>query len=616
MDILTPFEISKLDVMKILIYLRKSRAEGKETVEDVLARHERILQDYAIQTFGERIPDRNIHREVVSGETIRERDEIQKVFQRIEKEEIQAILVIEPQRISRGDMSDCGRVVNILKYSETLVLTITKTYDLNNKFDKELFESQLLQGNKYLEYQKEIMERGRQLSLREGKFIGSIAPYGYEREPLSKGFKLKKHPEEGPIVELIFDMYLKQNKTAQDIADHLNIRGITTRHDARWTHQTINSILKLEYYYGAVRWGKNPTIKKLIDGDIQKVRVRASKYTITKGMHEPFVTKEDWDIAQERIKNNTHPNQNNEKNFRNPLRGIIVCAHCGYAITVMVNRPTKMNKRRRVRKYDLDKDKLNSVLREARFKKGVHLRAMAKELGIKEHLLVSWCAPNTDKTYYSDTFDKAWPILKLYLDIETDEFDKAIISAKDPRQLDDLLRCTTRDCVCKMSMLPKIEKQILDDLEDVLKEFKLYVDNYEEEIIRERDNVDKATARLRKKLDALKQERKNLLRAWNREEYSYEDYTELKTDIENEMEIVENDIAILEASEKNDKLIRYKKAIPILDKCLREYDTMTVPEKNEILKALIERVEYSKTTSLHGTSNGIDNTKITTYLKI
>jgi hypothetical protein len=52
MDILTPFEISKLDVMKILIYLRKSRAEGKETVEDVLARHERILQDYAIQTFG------------------------------------------------------------------------------------------------------------------------------------------------------------------------------------------------------------------------------------------------------------------------------------------------------------------------------------------------------------------------------------------------------------------------------------------------------------------------------------------------------------------------------------------------------------------------------------
>jgi hypothetical protein len=282
----------------------------------------------------------------------------------------------------------------------------------------------------------------------------------------------------------------------------------------------------------------------------------------------------------------------------------------------MINRPTKMNKRRRVRKYELDKNKLNSVLREARFKKGVHLRAMAKELGIKEHLLVSWCAPNTDKTYYSDTFDKAWPILKLYLDIKTDEFDKAIISAEDPRQLDDLLRCTTRDCVCKMSMLPKIEKQILDDLEDVLKEFKLYVDNYEEEIIRERDNVDKATARLRKKLDALKQERKNLLRAWNREEYSYEDYTELKTDIENEMEIVENDIAILEASEKNDKLIRYKKAIPILDKCLREYDTMTVPEKNEILKALIERVEYSKTTSLHGTSNGIDNTKITTYLKI
>ena len=70
------------------------------------------------------------------------------------EENIKGILVVEPQRVSRGDMSDCGRVVNILKYSNTLCITVTKTYDLNNKFDKELFEAQLLQGNKYLEYHK------------------------------------------------------------------------------------------------------------------------------------------------------------------------------------------------------------------------------------------------------------------------------------------------------------------------------------------------------------------------------------------------------------------------------------------------------------------------------
>lgn len=111
MNIITPYELGKISVHKIILYLRKSRAEGKESVEEVLARHEKILQDYALQVFGEKIPEENIYREVVSGETIDERVEIKKVFHRLEKEDIDILLVVEPQRISRGDMLDCGRVV-------------------------------------------------------------------------------------------------------------------------------------------------------------------------------------------------------------------------------------------------------------------------------------------------------------------------------------------------------------------------------------------------------------------------------------------------------------------------------------------------------------------------
>ena len=79
MNIITAYELSKISVEDIIIYLRKSRAERNETVEEVLARHERILQDYAIETFGEKIPEKNIYREVVSGETLDERCEIKKV---------------------------------------------------------------------------------------------------------------------------------------------------------------------------------------------------------------------------------------------------------------------------------------------------------------------------------------------------------------------------------------------------------------------------------------------------------------------------------------------------------------------------------------------------------
>ena len=616
MNIITPYELSRISVAKILIYLRKSRSEGKETVEEVLSRHEKILQEFAVQTWGEQIPEINIHREVVSGETITEREEIQKVFKRIEDEGIEVLLVIEPQRISRGDMLDCGRVVNILKYSNTLVATITKTYDLNNKFDKEIFESQLLQGNKYLEYQKEIMDRGRQLSLREGKFLGSIPPYGYVREALSKGFKLTKHPEESKIVEMIFNMTIKENKSAMEIAKYLNANEVPTRTGIRWVRAAITSILRHEVYYGAIRWGRDKVQKKSIGGEIVKIRKKGKDYTLINGLHEAIVSKEDWDLAQEIVTGRTAPRVRKNGDLKNPLAGLIKCGACGYAIIISDNRPPQSARRKRVRRYELDVEKLNKTLKEARESKGIPLVKMSEDLGIKYHHVANWCSRKIEKTYYSHEFNRMWPVIKLYLGIDTDEFDAAIISADDPKELDKMLRCSDLTCSTKRSMYSKVENMILDDLKKVLKEFKYYVDNYEEEIVIERSNNDKAIAKINKKIESLKEERKNLLRAWNRKEYEYEDYRDLRDDIENEIQIAMNDLETLETSEKNDTLSRYKKGIPMLENCLNEYHNLSTTEKNEVLKSIIDKVIYTKNTSKHHSSTGMDDTKIITYLKI
>ena len=45
-----------MSTQEYLIYLRKSRQDNpQETVEEVLARHETQLQEYAVKTFGYRI---------------------------------------------------------------------------------------------------------------------------------------------------------------------------------------------------------------------------------------------------------------------------------------------------------------------------------------------------------------------------------------------------------------------------------------------------------------------------------------------------------------------------------------------------------------------------------
>ena len=48
---------------EVIVYLRKSRADNpSESVEEVLAKHEKMLQEKALKEFGREIPEENIYR--------------------------------------------------------------------------------------------------------------------------------------------------------------------------------------------------------------------------------------------------------------------------------------------------------------------------------------------------------------------------------------------------------------------------------------------------------------------------------------------------------------------------------------------------------------------------
>ena len=615
MNIITPYDLAKIDVQDIIMYLRKSRAERNETVEEVLARHEKILQDYAIQTFGKKIPEENIYREVVSGETLDERIEIKKVFTRLEKEPIRALLVVEPQRISRGGMSDCGRVVDIIKYTETLVVTITKTYDLDNKFDKEIFEAQLLQGNKYLEYHKEIMDRGKALSIREGKYVGSTPPFGYDRKALDKGFMLVKNKNEAPTVETIFNLFVDENLSTTEISHYLNKYHMQPRKSEAWNDGMVRHVLKNDVYYGSLSWGKRPIVKKLIDGEINKIRITADDYMLVRGLQEPIVSKETWDIAQEKIKGHSSARVGSNRELQNPLAGLVFCKKCGYSLVRVKN--TRGDKsRKKVRKYKLDKLTLRDFLRDAKEHKGCSYQQIADFLNTPKHTVIPWFDPRDDKVYYNETFSEKWYELKFLLEIDKTEFDKQVTTYTKPKPLNDTFMCSNQNCDMVSCVLQKLEKEILNELKHQLKDFNYYVDNYEEEIIKERKDNQKIITKLTNKLTNLNTEMKNLRRAYNREEFTYDEYLEDKKDIENEIESLKEQLEEFSNSDESDTLIKYKKAIPILTKCIDEYDNLSIAEKNENLKSIIEKITYYKTKRLNWRKNEEDDMKIHIELKL
>lgn len=327
----TPYKV--LSTEAYIIYLRKSRADNpNESVEEILAKHEVMLQELAERELGGRIPDHCIFREVVSGETIDERPEICKVLNAIENPATVTVLVVEPQRLSRGDLEDCGRIVNAFRYSKTKVMTLQMTYDLNNKMHRKFFEQELMRGNDYLEYTKEILLRGRIASVKKGNYIGNTAPFGFNKIYDKIGPTLE-HNDDTEAVRMIFDLYLNKGMTYLQIARYLDSIGIKPAKGEIWEKSSVRNIMRNDHYAGWVHFGYQKTEIHYENGQMIKKRnmpANKEEMIVAKGRHTPIVSQEIFDMANAKMDNN--PRAKNDAPLQNILAGLLFCSKCGKAL--------------------------------------------------------------------------------------------------------------------------------------------------------------------------------------------------------------------------------------------------------------------------------------------
>lgn len=322
---------------EVLDYLRKSQSDDPNlTVEEVLAKHEAILDEMSERLLGGKVPEENKFREVVSGETLKDRPEINRVLRLIESPKYKAIKCVEPQRLTRGDLEDIGRLMKLLKHTNTLVITQERIYDLREEYDWEAFERKLKQGNEYLEYYKKIQKRGRELSVASGNYIASIAPYGYDKTTVMDGKKkcptLKINPEQAEVVRMVFDMYVNQDMGRVTIAKRLNELGIKPMNGGLWAQDTIKSMLENEHYMGKVKWNYRKTVVVVEDGEIRKTQPKAKigEYLIYEGKHEAIISEELFRAAREKQGRNHRAKAKTK--VRNPLAGLVFC-QCGRAMS-------------------------------------------------------------------------------------------------------------------------------------------------------------------------------------------------------------------------------------------------------------------------------------------
>ena len=174
------------------------------------------------------------------------------------------------------------------------------------------------------------LQRGREISVSEGKFVGNIAPFGYDRIKLkdAKGYTLSINQNEAPVVKEIFRLYTFEGNTINSIVKQLNDMNLKPRISNEWTISSVKDILSNPTYIGKIAWNRRKQKKKTKNGHLIISRPRNQDYLIYDGLHEPIIDYKTWDLVQEKRKQNT-PKVKHSNQIQNPLVGLVFCEKCG-----------------------------------------------------------------------------------------------------------------------------------------------------------------------------------------------------------------------------------------------------------------------------------------------
>lgn len=330
------------------IYLRKSRAdvEAEKLGEgETLARHKKILTDLAARKS---LYVGKIYQEIVSGETIAARPEIQNLIKDCYAGMWRGIIIIDVDRLSRGNQGDMQTIMDCLKFSNNrnglLVVTPTKTYDVShNPDDEEYMEFVLFMSRREYKTIQKRLERGRRQAVVEGNYMGSYRPYGYDILKTRTGRTLVQNEHEAPVVKNIYEWAVNENMTPGKIARRLDALGVPTyTGEPEWSIATVKTILTNPTYTGKVRWNDRMRIKTMVDGHLVSSRPRSNHtehYMLYEGKHKAIVSDELFEAASHRF--HSDKTKSNLK-LKNPLAGILVCKNCQRAMVYQTynGRPT------------------------------------------------------------------------------------------------------------------------------------------------------------------------------------------------------------------------------------------------------------------------------------
>lgn len=298
------------NIKHVAVYLRLSRDEENQGIEQVLANHRQTL----ISLCNENKWSYELFEEVASSSTIINREKMVKLLDRVEQNYYDAVVVMDVDRLSRNEF-DASLIKRILLETETYIVTPYRMYDLTKDDDSLLLGiTNLIASGEYKQILKR-MQRGKKFAQQQGLWTNGIAPLGYSKDPKTR--KLVPN-ERAKDVQFIFSEIVK-GTTIPELIRQLNNVGIKTRQGYDFKYNSIQRIINNDAYKGTI--ASNKTIGQY------KARPK-EEWIIVHNAHRPIVEEATWETANKLV-NEYSFKAPRSKNRIYPTSSLIYCANCG-----------------------------------------------------------------------------------------------------------------------------------------------------------------------------------------------------------------------------------------------------------------------------------------------
>ena len=304
--------------MKVVLYARVS--SHKQAEKDLsIGAQLRALRGFAHEQ-GWAVAGEFVDR-AISGRTAN-RPGLRQMLRRIKRGDVDAVLVWKLDRLARN-VEVSAAIDGFLRRHGIKLISLHESFDDSpqGRFIARTFENlaEFYSNN----LSQDICRGIRELAQR-GFYPHGRPPIGYTTVPVNDGTVARKKlvPDEvyAPVIRRIFSLYLS-GKGGKEIASILNGEGVLTNTGKRWSAQRIYSILRNPIYVGDLVLGMSPHSSE------------NQKPLWLKGVHEPLVSREDFERAQEllnyRAETPAAPRWHTSPYL---FTGLVRCGKCGGAL--------------------------------------------------------------------------------------------------------------------------------------------------------------------------------------------------------------------------------------------------------------------------------------------